>query len=1222
MLKSLELVGFKSFAEKTRLVFPPGVTVVVGPNGSGKSNVVDSVKWVLGSQSPRSLRGKEMTDVIFNGSESRTPLASAEVTLAFDNAPPADGGRRLFVDLDHDEVRLTRRVNRSGEGEYLVNGRTCRLRDFRELLAGTGAGADSYSIIEQGRVDAALRASPMERRLLLEEAAGVSRFRLKKREAAKRLERVEQNLLRLSDIVDEVEGRLRRVRAQAGKARRYREASLRLKEARTELAAADWRRLAAERRRLAEARHTLAEQVDVDKRAIAEQEERLAKAREAASSIDQHERAVRSAQQRVTQAARRQATADAQHTQAADAVERARQALLAARRELAESGPDEQALAALHAAEATARQYEGSLAEARKAAAAAADALAVAQKRHATEASLAERVGALRVRCGTRLANLRQRQAEAVRSAERLDARRLAKAQQAEASAAAWADAVGQRDSAADRLLRLEQQIGERNTRLAEAREQAAAASDAIAAQRETLVGMRHEVQSIESEERRLERLSADVGRMIEASSGTGGARLGVEGLVADLIHVEADFAPLVEAALADRAEHVVIDSRGALIAALSAAAEGADALSVRAGFEPLDAPTPTQAIDQVELGDQPGVIGRAIDYVEVEPRHAGLARRLFGRTWFVRDLAVAVRLAEGVGRGLSFVTLAGETLTATGAVVCGPAEAAARLLTRRQDAQRLRSRLDDAQRQLATQQEELERLRQAVGAFESQLDTQTKAAAVERDHLAAAAQRAAALDERRRHEAAAAAALAVEAGARRAEGDAVAERVAVLNARLARVDEAAPQPPDAPAASNRRVAEAQAAAAAAATRVQELGDARERHARLLESLRKEAVGSRAAQPDLRRRAAEAHTEWLAAGEEAEAAELRVLTESSALAMAAIQLERVNAAARQDRRARAAAERIVAELSSAVAQGRAELDAVARHLADAELQAQRAELEAQSVARRVRDDYGIDVTEPRFAREPEGKPPVDRSALREEIERLRREVESVGPVNLTALEELDELETRFTQLSGQYNDLSQAKKSLARLTTRINADSRELFQATFETVREHFRELFSRLFGGGEADLLLVDPPDAQSAGNPSAGDPLEGGVEIVACPPGKELRSLTLLSGGEKTMTCVALLLALFRSRPSPFCLLDEVDAALDEANVGRFLDVLKDFLGETQFIVITHSKRTMSGADTLYGVTMQESGVSKHVSVRFEDVGEDGVIRFPANAAQRRAA
>ncbi len=298
-------------------------------------------------------------------------------------------------------------------------------------------------------------------------------------------------------------------------------------------------------------------------------------------------------------------------------------------------------------------------------------------------------------------------------------------------------------------------------------------------------------------------------------------------------------------------------------------------------------------------------------------------------------------------------------------------------------------------------------------------------------------------------------------------------------------------------------------------------------------------------------------------------------------------------------------------LNQAVKENRTEAEELLGRVAQVELRRQQVETELRTLHERLRD-HGIDLTkylsQAVVGKENEANAEIDRSALRREIESLKKHVDSVGSINLESLEELDDLETRFEQLSNQYKDLSQAKTSLLRLMSRINKDSRELYLASFEVIRGHFQELFQRMFGGGQADLIMV---------NEESDDPLESGVEIVACPPGKELRSLSLLSGGEKTMTCVALLMALFRSKPSPFCILDEVDAALDEANIGRFTGVLNEFLVATQFIVITHSKRTMTGADTLYGVTMQESGVSKQVSVRFEDVSEEGHIR--PNALKR---
>ncbi|QDT68271.1 Chromosome partition protein Smc [Planctomycetes bacterium MalM25] len=1209
MLKSLQLDGFKSFAEKTRLEFPEGVTVVVGPNGSGKSNVVDGVKWVLGSQSPRSLRGKEMTDVIFNGSESRGPAPSAEVTLAFDNTPPEDGGRRLF-DFDEPEIRLTRRVGRSGEGEYFVNGHACRLKDFRELLAGTGVGADSYSIIEQGRVDAALRASPLERRLLLEEAAGISRFRLKKREAARRLDRVEQNLLRLSDIVDEVEGRLRRVRSQAGKAQRYREASRRLKEARTELAASEWRHCRAEQQRLDVEHADLSERLAADQAAIKQQEGKLAELAETSVAGEADEQALQQARQRVSRCERRGALQRVDLEKAQSGLRAAREALLAARWELAGAGPDEETLRALDAAEATDAEYRSKVVQAEQQAA---DAHARARQiaeRHGAVRARSERRATLKQRADALGASVAQRLASLTAAIEEMAAEQAESARLAALAGEELVGATSERDAAADALLRIDNSVAAAQRELTELRRQLAELQNDAATQREALVGLKHRLESILEEERRLERLNEDVQRLVAEAAASEALPLGVHGLVADLIHVEGDFVPMVEAALAARAEHVVIDSRAALLDALLRSRAAGQSLTTRAGFQSLDTAIPANAIDQIDLSNEPGVLGRATDFIEVEPRYATLVRRLFGRTWFVESLAVATRLNDSIGVGLTFVAASGEVVGDDGGVSAGPNDSPLRMLTRREDADRLRQEIATRSERLQTVEREAAAIEQRLAAGERAIEQAHESAKEERARLASAAQQAAALDERRRQAEATRTRIASQVGARGSLVALLRERSASLGVRSAALAQQEAQQVD-----ESQVRQAQADLAAARARRDELKAAAERHAKLLGSLRSEASSHRGAGREELVASAEVATRAFAESRtELALSEAGWLNANDALAHAMLHLEAAENRLRQSRAARRASEQIRLDLTTAIASARADVETLIRRASEIELRRQRVEIEATTVAQRVRDDYGVEVAE---LPDPKGEP-GDPQALRREIDSLREEVQGIGSVNLESLEELDELENRFATLSGQYADLSEAKKSLARLTARINTDSRQLFKTTFETVREHFRELFARLFGGGEADLLLVEPADGDTP-----GDPLEAGVEIVACPPGKELRSLSLLSGGEKTMTCVALLLALFRSRPSPFCLLDEVDAALDEANVGRFLEVLKDFLGSTQFIVITHSKRTMAGANTIYGVTMQESGVSKQVSVRFEDVGEDGRISMRSAAPPvRRAA
>lgn len=1204
MLKSLQLVGFKSFAEKTRLEFPSGVTAIVGPNGSGKSNVVDAVKWVLGSQSPRSLRGKEMTDVIFGGSESRGPSPMAEVTLAFDNPPPPPGGVRLF-DLDEPEVRFTRRVYRSGEGEYLVNGHACRLRDFRELLAGTGAGADSYSIIEQGRVDAALRASPLERRLLLEEAAGVSRFRLKKKEAARRLERVDQNLLRLSDIVDEVEGRLRRVRSQAGKARRYRDASLRLKEARTELGAAEWADLAAERSRL-DRQHAEVEQRLADARsALADQEQRIENVERPAVADDSVERAFRESQQRLTRLDKQLAIARLSQERAAERLIASRRELVSARREAfeaAERGGEPQALAA---AVATAAEYEASIAEA-------AERVDAAQRRRAEKAalhadasarrgrlvSISQRIAAQRSTVGERLTALRQ-------SGGELAEQHAASARDAALAGERLAETVAARNAAADELLRLDRATADAQRALSADRATLAGAQQRVAKLRERLVGLRIQLENLAAEQRRLEQLNDDVRRLLEQGTQRDQPTPRVCGLVADLIHVEDDFVRMVEALLGDRVEQVVVDSRSDLLGTLLGVAPADGGLTVRAAFRGLDVATPSTAIDRVDLSDEEGVLGRAADFVEAEPQFAPMLRQLFSKTWFVDTLATARRLSEAVGPGLAFVTLAGDVLDAEGAVTSGPPESAARSLSRRDEAARTEAEVAETEALVGAAESEAAAQAERVEAGERAIADRQAEAVEQRARLADFAQQAATLQERARQSKSLAERLRDQIAANAAQSDRLGVRIATLSNRATRSEAALTAEADQPAGAEQALRQSESDLAAERGRLEELRTAAARHEELLASLRAERRAAGAPSADYEEATLSAGMEVEEAEADATGAALEVLRASAQIAREALKRERAGRALLQSRLARRAAERIRAEVSRAMAATRREVDELSRRAAEIELQRQRVRLEASTLEQRLRDEYGVDLAN--LEVQP-GQPvgPEDRARLRDEVQRLKLEVQGVGAVNLESLEELDELEGRFEKLSGQYRDLTEAKKSLARLTGRINSDSRELFVATFETVREHFRDLFARLFGGGEADLVLTD-----AEGN-EADDPLEGGVEVVACPPGKELRSLSLMSGGEKTLTCVALLLALFRSRPSPFCLLDEVDAALDEANVGRFLELLRDFHGGTQFLVITHSKRTMAGADTLYGVTMQESGVSKQISVRFDEVTEDGHLRL----------
>ncbi len=1217
MLKSLELAGFKSFAEKTRLEFPQGVTVVVGPNGSGKSNVVDAIKWVLGSQSPRSLRGKEMTDVIFNGSGSRAPLNTAEVTLTFDNPEIDDEGNRLF-DLNEPELRFTRRVYRSGEGEYLINGHAGRLKDFRELLAGTGVGADAYCIIEQGRVDAALQASPNERRGLFEEAAGISRYRLKKREAEKRLERVEQNLLRLSDIVDEVESRLRRVRSQAGKAQKFRTASEQLKEARIQLGLADRQALLTEKQRLDDQLRLLGGQLSETKRLISAQEEELSqdevKHSEARQALKQAEAQIAELKEKIT---RDRTTSEHEQKRLEELdqqISSAHSRLITFQNQNKETEESKE-LQALQHAEQSLRDCETALSEVRVA-------LEPLKSRVATSEKQLEELRELKHQVADDA-----KQAEAKHQQLQEEFRSTEKTLRI-----VHGDTAAQPDELQEtkqRLLELEKrqqqtkgQLNEVNQELVQADELVRTQQAEIEAKRQHLtqlqgqqLAMRHRLEVLATEEQRLDALNRDV-RTLLAGANRGEEQVPeVFGLVADLLHVDVDLANMVEAALGPRTNDVVVDSGELLVNAIQ---NQSDKLTTRTKFQTLDGPLNVTALDRIDLSDEPGVMGRASDFVESEKRFEPFLRRLLGRTWFVDRLETAVRLSRTIGRGLSFVTYAGEVIGGDGSVVVGPHEDNVGALSRSRKAEALRQTLDvteEQAKQLGNSLQELtegkHQSEQQVRALKQQQDQVAKQLHEVQNQTATLEERyrqykSSTQNRKQRLEELAGKlkeiqTLMIDSSKSR---ESSADRLLSLSEQIARQEQGH--------------SELERELAVESARETELLASFDSQTTLFETLLQESQEATSLSEDSQRELDRQQTELTSHIVKREQCELAILRATSRLAEIEIELTNWNKISQQAKINEGEDYTRRQLLNELLKENRAESEQLLGRVAQVELRRQQSETELRTLFERLKD-HAIDLSE-HLDNQIDAIDSVNREALRAEIEQLKREVDSVGSVNLESLEELDDLETRFEELSSQYEDLTKAKTSLVRLTTKINRDSRELYLASFEVIRGHFRELFQRLFGGGEADLVMVHEEGSD--------DPLEGGIEIVACPPGKELRNLSLLSGGEKTMTCVALLMALFRSKPSPFCVLDEVDAALDEANIGRFTNVLNEFLNSTQFIVITHSKRTMVGADTLYGITMQESGVSKQVSVRFEEVTEDGHIRpmalhKPENQEnQRRAA
>jgi chromosome segregation protein len=1192
MLKALELAGFKSFADRTRFDFPDGITVVVGPNGSGKSNIVDAMKWVLGSQSAKGLRGKDMSDVIFKGSQTRSPAGMAEATIIFDNS---DG----VLPIDAAEVHVTRRVYRSGEGEYLINNQPVRLKDVKNLIRGTGIGIDAYSLIEQGKVDRMLQAGAKDRRAIFEEAAGISRFKAKKLEAERRLARVQANLTRLSDIVDEVSSRLKSIRSQASKAERYRKANDRMKDLRTLLAWTDWSLLSGD---LQSSEAELSAAITKHQELETLRGEMSAQRQAADLQLQQIADEARSAEEQRSQwhqkiaeyAGRREADSAA----IADLRGSVSKSLRRVRLLQTQAGS---AAAELRNATERLAEYERQLASVR---ARNADAetqrdkiqLEVNEVRERRDSVQQSHLAGVR-----RVANLEasrqrteQRVAEAGRSLANLN-KRLDAADTELAVARDEAVAAGKRvDSLDAEIAGLVKEIEIADAKLHDSRRTFERRRDEVSALKMRLQGVTERVSVLEDLHRRQEGISGGVRAILQQLRDSPSPLAGaLHGIVAERFEVDVKVAPLIDAALGERSQYVVV-SGGELQAAIL---NGKLVINSRVGLIRIDELPNRRPGDRIRLDGLQGVIGRGDRMVKCEPAFEPLARHLLGRTWLVESLQTAIGLRKLSGAGLRFVTATGELLENDGSIVVGPYAASSGLVSRRSELAAAQREVKHYQFQLVESEKETARLKVRVDQEAATLGR------IEKHHRSLIAERAAA-DAERRHtdqrlqsQRTICSEIRSEIDSSTRLRDSAAEENSQLSRRIADGRFEVERLEMEAAEVDEMLSDSQAALQTATSGVMTISVELARAEQKVEALSASMQQQRRDQGE--REAAVDEVRAQAAEGRERIGELTVRVLDATNRLASLQWD-ADQSSQRLRGLAQAADKVRSENRDIMkASEQAMKDVAAASEAVHAITARRdsGKLRRDTLAERLREDYEIDL----FASEPpeDFQPPEDREAVEEEITNLRTQLQRTSNVNMEALEELEGLQERYDQLHGQYQDLTAAKDSLQRIIGRINADSRRLFLDTLEAIRINFQQLYRKSFGGGHADLVLED-----------SDDPLEAGVEIIATPPGKPSFNNSLLSGGEKALTAVALLMAIFKYRPSPFCVLDEVDAPFDEANIGRFVTVLNEFLDQSKFVVVTHSKKTMTAATTLYGVTMQESGVSKQVSIRFEDVSETGEI------------
>ncbi|MBA4150332.1 MAG: chromosome segregation protein SMC [Verrucomicrobia bacterium] len=1217
-LKNLTMLGFKSFADKTSLNFQPGVTAIVGPNGCGKSNVSDAIRWVLGEQSAKALRGGEMADVIFNGTDGRKAIGMAEVSLTIGDVDE-EQLKAAGMEISYNEVTITRRVFRDGGSEYFINKVSCRLKDIQQFFMGTGMGKTSYSIMAQGNITQILSSKPDDRRMVFEEAAGITKFKAQKKESLRKLEATDQNLLRVEDLIKEVKRQIGSLQRQAGKARRYKEFAAQLQHLDTQLARHQFDILQTE----INDRETHVEKLKIEievcnesvlrgeneiqtlRQLLAELEQQISASQqhghELKGQIDRHDSRIHFNEERLRELESQNAKAFQEITQseerrlvAEQELENVTEKLNAAIQQVEEQRHVlEEKRVALQAVEGDLMQNQESL-----------------RKTQAELFSAAQQLSRVRNEINTldlqkqgnvvRLEKLSSEQVQLAEEKARLEARLTEFANNVELEKLSIQTQRGTVEERQQRLREIQQEMNRVGQELDKVlREQAE---------------KRSRLNVLEQLQDSHEGFSAGALAALKTAQN-------VLGSLADKIKVPDQYIAAIEAALGQQLQLVLTEqpeSAQQILADLSTNKKGKAsiaALALNIGDSSI-----ANGDRQRDAGSTlPGT--RALSVIESDEAIRPLLECLLGRTLIVPDLATATTAFRDTNGTYDFVTETGELLSHHGIFTGGQqnannnGKAPSSILGRK-------NQIDELKLTISQLQEQINEVSRCKGALQS-----------EQTELQASLQEA--QTELRSQE--------VAIATRQGEFNALQNSQRVLNQKIQTVDferdnlfaqeQEGMQKRDALAAQigelENREESLQGQVAEYTSGLEQLRAERDvANATLTET--KVALATqeqlsnsfRSQQTPLEQRIREmTHIAELRKNEiatfltrksqaESEIAESRQKIEGLQHEREQVSAQTADLLAQKEEQ-----ETEIQTREEGLRDNRRRLTEIQQTRGTLEVELAQKNMAVQNLRERIEQKYQLKLDDIRsecititFADEgpaqvqtltPEEMAQAgvatDWNEVAGQVAALQKRIDDIGPVNLVAIEEYEETEQRYQFLTTQHDDLVQAKVQLLEVINRINTQTKEMFLETFTRIRDNFRILFMDIFGGGKADLILTNE-----------GDVLESGIDIVARPPGKQLQTISLLSGGEQTMTAVALLFSIYQVKPSPFCVLDELDAPLDESNVNRFIRVLQRFLDHSQFVIITHNKRTIGMADVLYGVTMQEHGISKMVSVKFHKADE----------------
>ncbi len=1194
-MKRLEVQGFKSFADKTCLEFKPGITLVVGPNGSGKSNVSDAIRWVLGEQSVKSLRGDKMEDVIFAGSEKRRSLGLAEVSMTLDNSSG-------IFPLDYNEITVTRRLYRSGESDYLINRVPCRLRDIHELFMDTGIGREGFSIIGQGKIDEVLSVKSEERRGLLEEAAGIVKYRYKKKETVKKLEETENSLVRLMDIIRELNMQERPLAEQAEKAAAYRKNKTELDSLEIGMIIEETANYVQQLTNVQEKSRDLemsltevrAHYLQVQTREeeyklqMQKKDEELAAYQEKIYqenvALEKHESQKQLVKARKTDLIVRQEQITKEQEQLRQEIARIQEELRA------HQAQESDLLKQLAAGKEKLQQYELVLAEEN-------------QKEQVEREQIEE--------LQNEHFDLLQQETTAQNEITALKQRMTLLQKQQEQFSARENQMKSEISQVLDKLATLEKEAEDNSSLLRTLEQELVEKDKQYLNERENLNKQQTENQRIKEEKGNLVSRYKVLAEMEKEGQGYGhgvreilqmkekGQLSGIIGTVAQIIKVPREYEIAVEVVLGGSLQNLVTDKEQSAREAINWLKKNNRG---RVTFLPLDTVKGNGKgtgkgdgrTNQEGLVPGQGVIGRLSELVHYDEQYRGIMEYLLGRTWLVENLALAVQIGKETGFRYRLVTLDGETVNPGGSLTGGSNKVtSSSILGRKRNIEELQQKIksleaaltagdekeaeltaavQEARRQWEEVKEKIQGLRMREVEVSSVLDrwqadrgrqeseagnlqTQIKENVLEKEDILQSVEKCG--EDKKQ--------LAEKRQQCLAQLEELQEKTRIHQQEKLKRNEELTQ---------LRIEAATAEAKLAAFHKEE-NYHRTRLAQLEQELQEKT--------EEKQQNGEKETEYEQAMHEAE----------EGIANSLKILRALEAELDDKREDKQNVQELMGGLAQEIKKYTYLLHEKEEKIHQLQIQQSKWESALEATERRLTEQYGLTITE---AQKMAIVLPDSRKKIMERIAFLKVEIQELGEVNLGAIEEYGRLKERLDFLNTQVQDMSEAKARLEVVIGEMDQIMARRFKETFEQVNEAFKTTFVSLFGGGRAELVLEDPSRL-----------LETGVEIMAQPPGKKNQNLSILSGGERALTAIALLMAMLQVHPSPFCVLDEIESNLDEANVNRFADLLRDFACKTQFIVISHRKGTMEAADVLYGITMEETGVSRLVSVRLEDAQKD---------------